>query len=185
MTLLRKALCFPSWIIFFGARVWRRIWMRVVKFMFKECGRNVIFDPRDSFTYSTIVIGEDVFIGSGAVFHASESAIIIGNKVMFGPRVIIMGGDHNTAEVGRYMFDVKEKRSRDDLPVVIEDDVWVGAGSIILKGVAVGRGSIVGAGSVVTRSVPEFSVVTGVPAKFVRQRFGPEELSRHKDLLKL
>jgi len=55
-------------------------------------------------------------------------------------------------------------------PVVIGDDVWIGAGATILDGVRVGRGAIVGAGAVVTRDVPDFAVVTGVPAKVVSQR---------------
>jgi acetyltransferase-like isoleucine patch superfamily enzyme len=157
--------------------------MFAVKPMFRQCGADVIFHPFDSFTYSTISIGDHVFIGKGAVFLASDSAITIGNKVMFGPCVLIMGGDHNTSEVGRYMIDVKRKRPSDDLPVVIEDDVWIGAGAIILKGVTIGRGSIVAAGSVVTRSIPEFSVAAGVPARVIKPRFRADQLENHKLLL--
>lgn len=51
-----------------------------------------------------------------------------------------MGGDHNSGVVGRFMFDVKQKRPADDMPVVIEDDVWVGTGAIVLKGSCVVRG---------------------------------------------
>lgn len=54
--------------------------------------------------------------------------------------------------------------------VVIEDDVWIGAHATILKGVRIGRGAVVGAGAVVTRSVPEYSVVAGVPAEIKRSR---------------
>ena len=67
------------------------------------------------------------------------STIKVGNKVMFGPGVTILGGDHRTNVVGTYMFDVHEKLSENDLDVVIEDDVWVGANVLILKGVKIGR----------------------------------------------
>lgn len=166
-----------------GVRVVQRVFMMLVRFRFRRCGRRVIFSPFDDFSYSRISIGEHVFIGAGAVFNASNSAISIGNKVMFGPGVMIMGGDHNTSEIGEYMIDVKAKRPGDDLPVTIEDDVWIGARAIILKGVTIGRGAIVGAGSVVTRSVPEYAVAVGVPARIVKTRFDAQQLELHTRLL--
>jgi len=159
--------------------------MFFVKARFKACGKKVIIHPFDSFSYATISIGSHVFIGKGAVLMASESSIAIGNKVMFGPNVTIMGGDHNASEIGRFMIDVKSKRPGDDLPVVIEDDVWIGTRAIILKGVKIGRGSIVAAGSVVNRSIPEFSIAVGVPARVIKSRFSTEQLAEHKRLLGL
>ena len=58
-----------------------------------------------------------------------------------------------------------------DQPVVIEDDVWVGANVTILKGVTIGHGSVVAAGAVVTKSCPPYSIIGGVPAKVLRKRF--------------
>ena len=167
----------------FGLRAARRILMLALRPMFGACGKGVIFNPFDLFSYSTIRIGNDVYIGSGAVFIASKSSIEIGDKVMFGPGVTIMGGDHNVNVVGKWMFDVKEKVPGNDLPVKIESDVWVGARAIILKGVTVGMGSVIAAGSVVTRSVPRNSIVAGVPARVIRQRFSDEDLLRHLQLL--
>jgi len=157
--------------------------MLLVRERFAAHGRNLIFDPRDSFSYETIHIGDDVFIGPGALFQASATTITIGRKVMFGPRVTILGGNHNTSVVGSFMFDVKEKRPRYDEPVTIEDDVWVGAGAYILKGVTIGRGAIVGAGAVVTKSVPSYAIVVGNPARVARMRFAGDEIERHEALL--
>jgi len=169
----------------FVLKIFRRVCMVAVKSRFKKCGGNVIIHPFDSYSYTTISIGDHVFIGKGAVLMASESSISIGSKVMFGPNVTIMGGDHNASEIGRYMIDIKKKLPGDDLPVIIEDDVWIGTGVIILKGVTVGCGSIIAAGSVVNKSIPEFSIAAGVPARVVKSRFSAEQLSEHKRLLGL
>ena len=154
----------------------------MLKPLFKECGKNISFSPLDNFTFSTIQLGNDVFIGAGANF-SSITSIKIGNKVMFGPNVTIMGGDHNTTQIGEFMYDVKEKLLENDLPVTIQDDVWIGACAIILKGVTIKKGAVVAAGAVVTKDVPEFSIVAGVPAKVIKQRFSESDLILHKTKL--
>jgi acetyltransferase-like isoleucine patch superfamily enzyme len=164
--------------------LWRRVHNRVltwlVRPLFKSCGRNVRFDGSGWYSYETISIGDDVYIGKGAVFGASDSSIKIGNKVMFGPNVTLAGGDHNTSVIGRFMFDVKEKRPDDDRPIVIEDDVWVGCNATILKGVRIGRGAIVAAGAVVVRDVPPYTLVGGVPARVLKDRWTVEEILDHE-----
>ncbi len=170
-------------IYLLGRKAIRRILMVVLRSHFKSHGKNFKFDPFGSYSFKTISVGSDVFIGSGACLHASQSEIIIGNKVMFGPNVTIMGGDHNSSEIGVYMFDQKRKRPEDDQPVVIEDDVWIGTGVIVLKGVTVGTGSIIAAGALVNQDVPPYSVVGGIPAKKIRARFSEEDLKRHLELL--
>ena len=164
-------------------KIIKRIKIYFYRRLFLKYGRNSNFDPKDLFSYETISVGNDVYIGPGAKFSASKSSIVIGDKVMFGPGVTIMGGDHNTSEVGRYMYDVKEKRPEDDAPVVIETDCWIGANATILKGVTIGRGSIVAAGSVVTRSMPEYSIIGGIPAKVLKPRFSPLDLEKHKSIV--
>ncbi|MFP3977879.1 acyltransferase [Marinobacter sp. KMM 10035] len=168
----------------FFVRVYSRILCIFYRFRFNQCGSNVIFSPWDIFSYNTICIGYDVYIGPGAIFRASESGITIGNKVMFGPRVTVMGGDHNYSEIGQYMFDVKEKSDGDDLPVFISDDVWVGACVTILKGVTVGKGAIVAAGALVVNDVPDYAIVGGVPAKVIRYRFTEAEIVEHERALR-
>lgn len=164
-------------------RVSRAIRMRLLRSHFKSCGTNVRFDPDGSYSYSTISLGCDVFIGYRPLLAAAESSIRIGSKVMLGPYVSIIGGDHNTSEVGTAMIDVKKKRKKDDADVVIEDDVWIGAHAIILKGVTVGRGAIVGAGAVVKKDVPPYAVAVGSPAKVVKFRWDVETILRHEEAL--
>lgn len=152
---------------------------RVFCTAFASCGKNVSFCPDDSFSYNSIHIGNDVFIGKGAVF-SSITKITIEDKVMFGPNVTIMGGDHNTTVIGRYMFDVKEKLPENDQPVLIEKDSWIGANATILKGVIIRKGSVVAAGAVVTKSTSPYSIVAGIPARIVGYRFSEEQIAKHE-----
>ncbi len=72
-----------------------------------------------------------------------------------------------------------EKLPENDQDIILEGDNWIGANAIILKGVTIGYGSIVAAGAVVTKSVPPYSIVGGVPAKVIKPRF-PEQLDPQK-----
>lgn len=173
----------PGAILRLGSRLCRRARMALLRPLFARHGRNFKFDPDGLYSFGSIEVGDDVFIAPGASFSAAISRIRIGSKVMFGPGVIIRGGNHNTSVVGAYMADVHEKLPGDDEDVVIEDDVWVGAGAIILKGVRISRGSIVAAGAVVTKSFPPYSIIGGVPARLIRPRWDEETIRRHEQVL--
>ena len=170
-------------LFIFLLRVLKRINMLIMIPAFKKHGRKFIFDPTDFFSYSNIEIGNYVSIGKGATFLASESKIIIGDKVLFGPNVTIVGGNHNTSVVGKFIYDVLEKRDIDDQDIIIEDDIWVGSNVVILKGVRLFRGCVIGAGSVVTKDIPPYSIALGVPAKVKSFRFSPEEILFHEEKL--
>ncbi len=153
--------------------------------LFKKYGRNFVFDPFGEYSFKTIEVGDDVYIGPGACLMATDSQIIMGNKILLGPNVTIMGGDHNISEIGKYIYDQKVKLPENDKPVIIEDDVWIGTGAIILKGVRVCTGSVIAAGALVIRDVPPYSIVGGVPAKVLKDRFSQEDLIKHKKKLGL
>jgi acetyltransferase-like isoleucine patch superfamily enzyme len=158
--------------------------MLLLRPAFQCYGKHFLFDPDGYYTFEHIKVGDDVSLGTGAILLATESRIIIGNKVMFGPNVIVTGGNHNTSLLGRFMYDVQEKRPEDDQDVIIEDDVWVGSSAVILKGVRVGRGSIVAAGAVVNRDVLPYTVVGGVPARSIAVRFNDlQVLLEHESAL--
>lgn len=94
-------------------------------------------------------------------------ALQVGDDVMMGPRCVILAGRHATGSVDRPM---NTQGFLPDRPVVIEDDVWIGAGTTVLPGRRIGRGSIVGAGSVVTRDVEPWTIVGGNPAQVIGRR---------------
>ncbi len=163
-----------------------RTLMYFYRHLFSKCGKSVYFYPNSSdFYYKHISLGNQVYIGPGASFHALISYINIGNKVSFGPNVTIRGGNHSTHIIGKFMADYQtsDKLPEDDQPVLIEDDVWVGTGAIILKGVTVGRGSIIAAGAVVTKNVAPYSIVGGVPARLLKFRWDVEKIREHEKVL--
>ncbi|MHC4707404.1 MAG: acyltransferase [Planctomycetota bacterium] len=114
-----------------------------------------------------IIIGAGTWIGQQCFFHGA-GGLTVGKNVGIGPGVKIITSAH--AEEGR---EKPILHSRIEFaPVVIEDDVDIGLGAIILMGVTVGRGAQIGAGAVLSQDVPPYAVSAGVPAKVLRMREG-------------
>ena len=112
---------------------------------------------------SRITIGKKCFINSGVRFEcAPEVTITIGDRVQIGSRCSFETMNHSVT-----LLD-KKKRGGFPQSIVIEDDVWLAAKVTILPGVTVGKGSVVASGAVVTKDVPPFTLVGGVPAKTIR-----------------
>ena len=132
-----------------------------------------------------IFIGNNVSINNNALFMCTRAKVVIGDDVMFGPNVTVITGTHRTDIVGRIMITVgnDEKLPENDKEVVFEGDNWIGARAVILRGVTVGRGSIVAAGSIVTKDVPSYSIVGGIPAQVIKMRFDEETLEEHIRLI--
>ena len=185
MILIREIWASVCQSFYLAKRARRLLLMLILRPLFAAHGRHFWFDPDGEYSFSTIEVGDDVSLGLRPTLDATRSWIRIGNKVMFGPEVTIRGGNHTTTYVGRFMADVRphEKRAADDKGVVIEDDVWVGTRAIILDGVTVGRGAIVGAGAVVTRSVAPYAIVGGNPARLIRFRWDVDTILRHEESL--
>jgi maltose O-acetyltransferase len=111
-----------------------------------------------------ITLGDRSAIGINASLHGP---VHIGSDVMMGPDVMIFALGHATARTDVPMV---EQGYIEPSPVVIEDDVWIGARAILLPGITIGHGSIIGAGAVVSRSIPPLSVAVGNPARVVKTR---------------
>ncbi|MFY9074604.1 acyltransferase [Malaciobacter mytili] len=135
------------------------------KLFFKKIGKNVMIDYKTFFRYmSGIKIGNNVSINRGCEFFTSANLgtnIDIKNNVTFSPNVKIYGAGHD------YKYLHLPDTSGD---IVIKEYVWVGANSIILQGVTIGEYSIVSANSVVTKDIPPYSIVSGIPAKIIKRR---------------
>lgn len=151
-----------------------------------ECGMNVYIGHNSDFYCSHIHIGNNVHIGPHASFMASVAHIYIGDYAMFGPHVTIRGGDHRIDVVGKHIIEVlpQDKLPENDADVVIENGAWIGCNVTILKGVRIGTGAVVGAGSLVTKSIPPYAIAVGSPARVVKYRFTEEEVEKHERILR-
>jgi len=125
--------------------------------------KNVTLSPLQSITF-----GHDIYISKNVNITTNEkSKISIGSYVMIAHNVMIIGGNHNIERTDIPMMRQGEGKQGD---IIIEDDVWIGAGAIILTGVTIGKGSVIGAGSIVTKSIPSYSIAVGNPAIVIKKR---------------
>ena len=123
----------------------------------------------DSFTY----------IGANCQIYG-DSRVFIGKYVMIANNCQIFSSNHECSDYKKPILSQGMKIH--DKPVIVEDDIWIGNNLIILPEVKIGRGSIVGAGSVVTNDVKPFTIVAGVPAKFIKYRFSKQIIEKAKQI---
>jgi acetyltransferase-like isoleucine patch superfamily enzyme len=136
-----------------------------------------MLDPRVSVGYGTYGIGEKTVL-----LFRDDDRVQIGKycSVAFGV-TIVSSGEHNYSGVTNFPFAavLNQDIERDTFtkgPVQIGNDVWIGANATILSGVTIGDGAVVAAGAVVTKSVPSYAIVGGVPARVIKYRFKAETI---------
>ncbi len=147
-----------------------------------HAGRGVVLWAKNN-----IKIGDNFYIGR---YSQIECDTVIGNNVIFGNYVALVGKfDHHFQQIGMPTRLASQIRDKDYnwkglvSKVIIEDDVWVGYGSIIMSGVKIGRGAIVATGSVVTKDVIPYGIVGGNPSKLIKMRFNADEQLKHEAIL--
>ena len=118
-----------------------------------------LFPPIYADYGQNIKVGKNVFINSGCCFQ-DQGGIEIGDDVLIGQQVVLATLNHD--------LQPDDRANMTPAPIKICDKVWIGAHATILAGVTVGKGSVVAAGAVVTKDVPENAVVGGVPAKIIK-----------------
>ena len=122
-------------------------------------------------------VGRFVYIGP---FVTITYPTVIGDLSMISMGVQFVGNDHGYHEVGMPIRVAKPKLLSENSITIVESDAWIGQNATIISGVKIGRGAVVGAGSVVTKDVSPYTVVGGVPAKFISRRFdNPENEKKH------
>lgn len=150
-----------------------------------HAGRGVFLWAKNS-----IKIGDNFYIGKHSFI---ETDAVIGDNVIIANFVAIIGRhDHNHTQIGVPTRLASQIRDKDyawkglNQGIIIEDDVWIGVGSILLSGIKIGIGSVIAAGSVVTKDVLPYSIYAGNPARKIRDRFESEEqLKEHMRLYQL
>ena len=133
------------------------------KLMLRACGKNVNIE-KDALFSAKVSLGDHSGIGINARING---ACAIGSHVMMGTDVVVITKNH---AFNRLDIPMMEQGFEEERPVNIGNDVWIGDRVIILPGVTVGDGSILAAGAVVTKDVPPYAVVGGVPAQVIKMR---------------
>ncbi len=112
-----------------------------------------------------LIIGKRSFVSHNAIIGVNKN-ITIGNDVMISQAVSIRDADHCFHSIKKPM----NKQGIITDPIIISDDVWIGHGAVITKGVKIGKGAIIATNAVVTKNVPDYAIVGGVPAKIIKYR---------------
>jgi len=187
-----KTKAFTLWLISPPRRPKPRLWIKwfVNPFIHKK-GENTIIRRRrsriDVFPYNRFDVGSDSTIEDFTVINNGSGNVILGDRVRVGIGSVIIGPVKmgNGSGLGQHVFvsgfnhgykDADKNSSCQPLdikPVVIEDDVHIGANSVVTAGVTIGRRTQIGAGSVVTKNIPPFSIAVGNPCKVIK-RFNQE-----------
>lgn len=129
-------------------------------------GKALIFGPltiRPIGCAKNISIGDGSFLNTHIRFGCPKDSVTIGCNCSIGPNVLFETTGHGL------VYIPNEGRGTYTHPITVEDEVWIGAGAIILSGVTVGRGAVVAAGAVVAKDVPPMTLVAGVPAKTIKK----------------
>ena len=129
----------------------------------KHCGKNVNIEQGATIT-SKLSIGDNSGVGVDCICGGE---VIIGNDVMMGPECVIISRNH---EFSRTDIPMRLQGYEEAKTCTIGDDVWIGRRAMIMPGVTIGSHSIIAAGAVVTKDVPEYAIVGGVPAKVIKYR---------------
>lgn len=148
-----------------GKDIFRRFRSIVGKRCLDKAGQNVNIEHMADFGTG---IGMEIGNNSGLGINCRvRGPLKIGNDVMMGPDVVILSGGH---VFDRTDIPMRLQGGKKSQTTIIGDDVWIGTRSIIMPGVKIGRGVIIGSGAVVTKDVPDYAIVGGIPAKVIRYR---------------
>lgn len=155
--------CLPRSNSKFCGPVWKCVRGWAAKHFVLHVGRSVNFQRRTDIGYG-LSIGDYSSVGEGSTLGET---VTIGKYVMMGPEVLIYTRNHSFDSTSSPM---QKQGYQAEKPVVIGNDVWIGARVIILPGVKIGDGVILGAGAVVTKDVPDYAIVGGNPSKILKYR---------------
>lgn len=152
---------------------------------FGHIGKNVIISPPVLLgNKKNIFLYDDVGIGPNCFISATNARFIVKGKCAIAEGFTVHTGNHANV-VGKFVTDITEenKPTGHDKDVVIEEDVWIGCNVTLLSGITIGRGSIIAAGAVVNKDVPPYTIIGGIPAKVLKNRFTIDEIVEHEKLL--
>ncbi|MDV8927384.1 CatB-related O-acetyltransferase [Leuconostoc mesenteroides] len=137
----------------------------------------------NNFPIDRVKVGKASYGKLNIHYWGSENECLqVGNYVSIADDVLFsLGGNHNiessTVYPYKVMFLGEKTEAISKGPIIVEDDVWIGEGAYILSGVKIGQGAVIAAKSVITKNVPPYTVVGGVPAKKIKERFSQDKIN--------
>ncbi|MED3913272.1 galactoside O-acetyltransferase [Bacillus sp. BK006] len=149
----------------------------ILKQLFSEIGEDCYIEPplHANWGGKNVHFGNSVYANFNLTL-VDDCNIFVGDNVMFGPNVTISAGTHPIHP------NLRRKKAQYNVPIYIEDNVWIGAQSVVLPGVRIGENSVIGAGSVVTTSIPANVVAVGNPCRVIREINNRDMRYYYKDL---
>lgn len=137
---------------------------KMIKEMFGKSGENIYIEPpfHASWGGKHVYLGNDIYANFNLTL-IDDASIFIGDRVLFGPNVTLTTASHPLSS------NLRNKGYQYNKPIYIEEDVWIGANVVVFPGARIGKGSVIGAGSIVTKDIPEYSLAYGNPAKVIRK----------------
>ena len=147
---------------------------------------------RNHFDISRVTVGNYTYGVLNVLMHYHNHSVKIGSFCSIAPNVVfIVESDHSLNTISSFPFKTKclnmgrEALSKGN--IIVEDDVWIGYGAVVLSGVHIGKGAVIAAGSVVNKDVPPYSIVGGIPEKIIKKRLSESTIDKliHFDYSKL
>lgn len=172
-------------ILLRGLYVFYKSYFAIKKSKFGYCADNVILTPPLFLgNMKNIYLYENTCLAANSFISATNAKFIVKRNCSIAERLTVHTGDHAMV-VGRLCSSITEleKPGGYDKDVVVESDVWIGCNVTLLSGVHIGRGAIVTAGAVVTKNVLPYSIVGGVPARFIKFKWDIEQILEHESTL--
>ncbi len=157
--------------------------MKTKQELFRELNPHNEISPANIFPVEDVIAGNYSYGSITVLSFGFDAKLHIGNYCSIASGVVFnLSADHPLENVSTFPFKVKcikteDKEANSKGSIIVEDDVWVGQNAIVMSGVHIGQGAVVAAGAVVTKDVPPYAVVGGVPAKIIKYRFPYETIA--------
>ena len=169
-----------------GLQTWKCLYVNVNKDCFGHSEQDLILElPAKITKPQNLFFGKNVAIRGFFTFISHSGKLIVKDNVDISQHFTVVTGNHTTKpDLDMWQVDCNHTEKGDkELDTVVENDVWIGINVTLMPGVCIGRGAIIGAGSVVTKSIPPYTIAVGNPCKPIKVKYTCEEIIEREKIL--